>query len=226
MSHMFAVGEFEGPLGALLELVERHKLEVSVISVGQITTEYLQYVRTLAEASADDLSEFIQLGARLLYIKSFALLPQDGSQEQAGELQQLERELTEYRQFQQAAKTLGARTAGTWLHPVPQIDPSTRPFPNLSLTQLTQTFQSLLLKVPAETPEAVIKPHLSLEKVTAQLRDLAATGFNLESRLRQCRDRVEIVVTFLALLELLREGTAQVIQHGQFEPIFVGPAHV
>src|SRR5476649_1798681 len=119
MSHTVAVGEFEGPLGALLELVERNKLEVSAISVGQITTEYLGYVRTLAQATAEDLSEFIQLGARLLYIKSLALLPQDSSLQQESELRQLEHELTEYRQFQSAAKNLASLSGGgTWTHPV------------------------------------------------------------------------------------------------------------
>src|SRR4051812_21815619 len=115
MSHTVAVGEFEGPLGVLLELVERNKLEVSAISVGQITTEYLAYVRTLEAASAEDLSEFLQLGARLLYVKSLALLPQETSDQQATELKQLSLELAEYRRFQSAARLLNdLATGGTW----------------------------------------------------------------------------------------------------------------
>ena len=227
MSHTVAVGEFEGPLGALLELVERNKLEVSAISVGQITTEYLGYIRTLAQATAEDLSEFIQLGARLLYIKSLALLPQDSSLQEESELRQLEHELTEYRQFQSAAKALSSMGGGgTWTHPVTRRDTSDLPFPNLTLEQLATAFSMICARTAPVSPEVVVKQHLSLEIVTEKLRRLVPSGFNLETQIRSCRSRLEIVVTFLAILELIREGTAQVIQNGQFETILVGPANV
>jgi segregation and condensation protein A len=225
MTHTVAVGEFEGPLGVLLELVERNKLEVSAISVGRITSEYLKYVRTL-KVSAEDLSEFLQLGARLLYIKSLALLPRESADEQATELHQLSLELAEYRRFQAAAKTLAGRApARTWTKPAsPRLSPEELPLPDLKLDQLAEAFTRALKLVPPAAPVGVIKQHLSLERATKNLRTLLPNGFELHTVLERCRDRLEIVVTFLAILELVRSGAAQVVQAGQFEPIRVEQA--
>jgi len=137
MSHTVAVGEFKGPLGVLLELIERRQLEVSQVSVGTITSEYLEKVRGLEAVSAEDLSEFLQLGARLLYIKSLSLLPQTDSDEQARELEQLSLELAEYRRFQSAAKLLAARSSSrTWQRPsAPRLMLHELPLPTLGLDQ-------------------------------------------------------------------------------------------
>lgn len=223
MSHTVAVGEFEGPLGVLLELIERNKLEVSGVSVGQITTQYLEQIRGLPQASAEDLSEFLQLGARLLYIKSLALLPQSSAEEQTRELAQLSLELNEYRRYQAAAKLLAARTSErTWQRPAaPRLSPRDLPMPNLALDQLAEAFTRALKFAPVAAPSTVIKPHLSLETVTKNLRSLLPEGFTLHSVIERCHDRLEIVVTFLALLELVRAGSARVSQTSQFEPILV-----
>jgi segregation and condensation protein A len=227
MSHTIAVGEFEGPLGVLLELVERNKLEVSAISVGQITSEYLAYVRSLTRGSAEDLSEFLQLGARLLYIKSLALLPQDSAEQQASELQQLSLELAEYRRFQEAARNLGAlATQATWPRPVvTRLDPGELPLPDIQLTQLAEAFTQALRRTQKPTLTTIQTPHLSLETVTRRLHKLLPGGFNLQTVIDSCNNRLEIVVTFLATLELVRSGAAKLTQASQFEPILVEPLH-
>ena len=226
MSHTVAVGEFEGPLGVLLELVERNQLEVTEISVGRITAAYLDQIRQLHQASTEDLSEFIQLGARLLYIKSLALLPQAPTDEQAGELRKLQLELEEYRHFQQAARTLAARSANhTWSRPVsPQLSTSELPFPQIKLDQLADAFTRALKLAPPAIPTAIIRRHLSLDTVLTKLRTLLPEGFELHTIIEQCHDRLEIVVTFLAILELMRNGDAHVTQKGQFDPIRVEAA--
>ncbi len=228
MSHTVAVGEFEGPLGVLLELVERNKLEVSAISVGQITTEYLAYVRRLQAASAEDLSEFLQLGARLLYVKSLALLPRESAEEQASELQQLSLELADYRRFQSAAITLGSLAkGGTWVRPVvTRLTPAELPLPDIKLDQLAAAFQDALRRTTPIETSTIPTQHLSLETVTKKLRGLLPGGFELQAILDTCQNRLEVVVTFLATLELIRSGAAKVTQGQQFDPIFVEPAHV
>lgn len=223
MSHTVAVGEFKGPLGVLLELIERHQLEVSQVSVGTITSEYLEKVRGLEAVSAEDLSEFLQLGARLLYIKSLSLLPLSDSDEQARELEQLSLELAEYRRFQAAAKLLDARSSSrTWQRPTaPRLKPHELPLPALGLEQLAEAFTRALKFAPVASPGGVMTPHLSIETVTQNLRQLLPAGFELHTIIERCRDRLEIVVTFLALLELVRGGIARVTQAGQFDPILV-----
>ncbi len=226
MSHTVAVGEFEGPLGLLLDLIERKQLEVSQISVGTITSEYLAKVRGLVGVSAEDLSEFLQLGARLLYIKSLSLLPQIDSDEQTRELEQLSLELAEYRQIQAAAKLLAQRSdTQAWQRPAAaRLKPSDLPLPQVGLEQLAEAFTRALKFAPVAAPDAVITTHLSIETVTQNLRRLLPSGFELHKVIERCRDRLEIVVTFLAILELVRDGAARITQSGQFEPILVEAA--
>jgi segregation and condensation protein A len=226
MAQTFAVGEFEGPLALLLDLVQKGKLEVSRVSVGQITSEYLARVREIKAVTAEELSEFLQLGARLLYIKSLALLPPENPDEQVRELEQLSHELDEYRRFQQAAAQLAERAARpTWPRPAaPRLPSHELPLPELSLAQLAEAFTRALKLAPVEPPPRLIAPHLSLETVAARLRKRLPEGFELGQIIDNCRDRLEIVVTFLALLDLIREGVAQVTQAGQFDPIRVEAA--
>ncbi len=227
MSHTVAVGEFEGPLGVLLDLVERHKLPVSEISVGTITGEYLDYVRNLETASVEDLSEFLQLGARLLYIKSLSLLPAAPEQDQALELAQLRSELAEYQRFKAAAALLAARAAEsrTWQRPArPALPATEQTLPPLTLDQLAAAFTRALQLAPETRPVSVIRPHLKLKKVVHDLQRRLDKGFDLHEVIDACRDRLEIIVTFLAVLELVRDGAAVVAQAGQYQPIRVEAA--
>lgn len=227
MSHTVAVGEFEGPLGLLLELIDRGKLEVSDVSVGNITSGFLQKIREMPGISADDMSEFLQLGARLLYIKSLALLPEVDTGEQSRELGQLNLELAEYRRFQAAAKLLSEKLGPrTFERPLAsRLAPAELPMPQISLDQIAEAFTRALKFAPVAPPPTIIKPHLSMENVTQNLKKLLPGGFELHTVIERCRDRLEIVVTFLAILELIRAGAAIVTQGSQFDAIHVEAAH-
>jgi len=228
MAHTVSVGEFEGPLGILLELVERNKLEVTAISVAKITAKYLERVKALKDQSAEQISEFLQLGARLVYIKSLALLPHESTNEQDQELRQLNLELEEYRRYQSAARQLG-RLAATpsWERQVAQqLQPHELPLPNIALSQLTEAFNRTIRSHEPAPPTEIIHRHLNQEKIMLNLRKALATGFDLQTILDTCHDRLEVIVTFLALLELVREGAASVMQTGQFDVIRVQPVHV
>lgn len=226
MTHNVAVGEFEGPLGILLDLVERKKLEVTSISVAEITTGYLERIGQLEERSPEDLSEFLALGARLLYVKSLALLPAAGDQqEQAEELHRLELELDEYRRIKAAARTLAARShLHTWPRTVTErLAPEELPLPQLQLEQLAAAFTRALGRVPTMPQATLARQPVDPSAVMSKLRRRLKTGFKLEELLASCTDRVEIIVTFMCLLELIREGTARADQHNQFKPITVEP---
>jgi len=226
MTHTVAVGEFEGPLGILLDLVERRQFEVTSISVADITTGYLESIRSLKARSAEELSEFLALGARLLYIKSLALLPTTNPAEQTEELRTLNLELDEYKRIRQAARTLGLRAANrSWVRPVaPQLELHELPLPDLELSALTQAFARALRAAPVEAPSGIIHVTISQHMVQTRLRHRLAAGFELAEVLRECANRLEIVVTFLALLELVREGAASVGQADQFGDIEVHQA--
>jgi len=229
MTHTVAVGEFEGPLGILLDLVERGRVEVTAISVAQITENYLSRVKQLGSTSPESLSEFLQLGARLLYIKSLALLPQPASEEQTEELRQLNLELEEYKRLQAAARQLARRESlRSWHRTATDTLPLHElPLPELDLPQLAEAFTRALKRLEPERPVSVIQRHVSLEAVSRRLRDRLGQGaFELQVLLDDCHNRLEAIVTFLALLELIREGTARVTQANQFASINVEPTSV
>jgi segregation and condensation protein A len=229
MTHTIAVGEFEGPLGILLELVERGKFEVTAISVADITAEYLDRIRTVGDRTPEELSEFLQLGARLLYIKSLALLPKGPAPEQAEELQLLNLELEEYQRMQLAARELSRLAAThTWTRPVtPRLALGDLPMPSIELSQLTEAFQKAMQQMEPQLPTQVIKRRVSLDVLMQRLKSKLATGsFDLAELLASATDRLEIVVFFMALLELIRTGTARVVQTDQFAPITVEPSNV
>lgn len=228
MTHTVAVGEFEGPLGILLELVERNKLEVTSISVAHITKEYLERIKDIRERSPENVSEFLQLGARLMYIKSLALLPQESAAEQVEEIRQLNLELDEYRRFQEAARLLASRAKRqTWeRRAVTKLEPHERPLPDVSLVELSEAFTRALKHLEPSRPAGIIRQHVSLESVAKRLRQRLDKGFQLQTIIDDCRDRMEIVVTFLALLELVRHQEARVTQADQFAPIMVEGVHV
>jgi segregation and condensation protein A len=228
MTETIAVGQFEGPLGLLLELIERGKIEVSSISVSKVTAKYLERLKTLDARSPEELSEFLGLGARLVYIKSLALLPQESVEEQGEELRKLNLELTEYRRMQLAARWLAQNThSRTWAHPLTEpLAPRDTPFPSVDMNQISEAFTRALKRTRPAPTFSIIKRHVSLESVTSRLRHNLQNGrFALQELIDGCRDRLEIIVTFLALLELLRDGTARVIQSGQFEPIIIEERH-
>jgi segregation and condensation protein A len=213
-------------LGVLLELVEHRQLEVTSISVADITAGYLERIHRLEAGSPDELGEFLALGARLLYIKSLALLPTATADEQE-ELRTLNLELDDYKQFQAAARELVAREPSrTWPRPASQrLESATlTPPANLELSALTEALARVLQAVPTSTPNTLIRVSVSQQTILARLRHRLQRGFELETALRDCGSRLEVVVTFLALLELIRNGDAQVEQIDQFGSVQVNAA--
>lgn len=226
MTHTVAVQEFEGPLGLLIELVERNQLAVTEISVAAITAQYLERIRQLGDQDPDQLSEFLQLGARLLYIKSLALLPRESAIEQAEELAKLNLELDEYRRYQAAARALAQRgSEGSWARPVvSRLAPADLPLPTVTIAELAEAFGRALRRMEPARPEQTLSRHLTQADMAAALRRrLKAGSFTLESLLADLHNRLEVIVTFLAVLELMRDGELQLAQTGQFSPITVEP---
>jgi segregation and condensation protein A len=222
MAHKVVVEEFEGPLGLLLELVERGQLEVTAIAVAEVTSQYLERTSQMSHLTPDELGEFLQLGSRLVYIKSLALLPRSDGPEQLEELQQLNLELAEYRRYQRAARELAKRSGQrTWHRPaISKLSLAELPLPELDIASLAQVFAEALRRAQPARPTATLKRHLSQAEVVARLTSLLGRGsVLLEEALSEATDRLEIIVLFTAVLELIRTGVIRVVQPAQFEPI-------
>jgi segregation and condensation protein A len=216
------VPNFEGPLGLLLELVENGKLEVTDIAVGTVTRQYLDRVNSLSELGRDDLAQFLELGARLVHIKSLALLPAGPDDElPLAELRQLNQELAEYRLLQQAMERLRSRLnegKRSYIRTSqPKLSGVDLPKPELDLVQLGALFNAALERTKPAPTMILRNHHYDQAEIANRLVDQARDGeIRLDRIIAACRDRLEIIVTFLAVLELVRSDTLSVKQNDAF----------
>jgi len=219
---------FEGPLDLLLYLVEKEQLDITEVALVQVTDQYLAYLRSGDQIDADALAEFIAIGARLIYLKSKALLPKPpapGEEEEdiAGDLV---RRLQEYRRFKEAAGHLRSREEeGTRAYPR-LAPPPDLPLPTgldgVTLQLLAEIVQEVLERQPPEEPEAVIEREpVTLEQKVAELSlTLQRRGrVSFRSFIAASRSRSEVVVAFLAVLELIKALRAQAEQDTLFGDI-------
>jgi segregation and condensation protein A len=205
---------FEGPLDLLLYLIEREQLDITAVSLVQVTDQYLSYLRAGEQIDAYALAEFIAIGAKLIYLKSRALLPRPLPPEEAEEEigDDLVRRLRAYRQFKEAAGWLkGVEARG--LRAYPRMAPVTGvPVPagldGVTVDLLLQIVQEVLNKQPEETVEEVVVKRTEytvedkIEALTELIRKKRRVSFR--SFISECRSRLEVIVSFLAVLELIK----------------------
>lgn len=206
----------------LLQLIDKSELDITEISLADLTTQYLDYLRQLNDIDPDELNRFVQMAAKLVYIKSLALLPQ--AAEDDPELIDLSRQLTEYAKYQEAAKHLSSllmqkQVSYSRQAPPPSVD---LPHPKLSTDELSLAYQQIISRLPKLT--RLSKPSLiSIEQAISQLTQQLDVNqqLELEEIIASSGDRQAALVYFLAILELLKSRTIEVIQEGQFLPIKV-----
>ncbi len=234
---------FEGPLDLLLHMIEAQELDISVVSLMAVTDQYLKTLNELEEIEPGALADFLVVASRLLYIKSYHLLPKprppvEDEEEASGDA--LMRQLMEYRQFKEAAAALRAREeAGLRVYvrvaPLPEVE-RRLDLSNVSLEALRRALQRVLQRMPAEPPLPSVKTYPitvaeQLENVRAYLRNAFASnghgplcGVPFEALLSRSVTRLEVIVTFLAVLELVKLQEVEVMQDATFGEIYLAPA--
>ncbi len=228
---------FEGPLDLLLRLIEREELDITTITLAHVADEYLAHVRAMPAPDPAALSAFLVIAARLLVIKSRALLPRPnpprGPDEPIDEGEELARQLREYQRYKQAAALLrtwdeqGRRAFTRVAAPLPPPPP--RPIAPLDVTlsemiAAVQRRMQLLLPLeeaatPLPAPKIVTVPEMA-ERIHDRLRRQA--WFSFEDLLSLAAQRVEVVVALWAVLELLKRRAIVVEQEQLFGPILIG----
>jgi segregation and condensation protein A len=203
---------FEGPLDLLLFLIEKEELDITAVSLVQVTDQYLSFLRSGEQIDVDALAEFIVIGARLIFLKSRALLPQLEQEETVEELgDDLVQRLREYRRFKEAAGHL-KEIEEQGLRAYPRLaPPPAMPLPTgldgVTLNLLAQIVQEVLQRKPEE-PEPVPVPRqiVTVEQKVADLVSAFQTRRRLSFRkfISACRTRIEVIVSFLAVLELIK----------------------
>jgi len=233
---------FEGPLDLLLTLIERRDLDITAVSLVAVADQYLTAIHQDGAVDADALAEFVAIGAKLLYLKSLALLPRpaaEGGSERLEEDQvgqELVELLREYQRFRSVAEALAQRHAsGLRLYSRQSPPPAVPPGPGLAgvtLERLREVMLEVLARRPVQAPRAVVRREpVTLEAKVAAVRSvLRERGRCLfRALIEASRTKLEVIVAFFAVLELLKLGECDVRQEcpwGEIELVALAPAAV
>ncbi|MCW5853789.1 MAG: segregation/condensation protein A [Anaerolineae bacterium] len=234
-SYRVQLSVFDGPLDLLLHLIEEQALDITVVALGQVTDQFLAYVRTLETPDPRLLADFLDVGAKLVLIKSRSLLPRppapapdEEGEEDVGEA--LARQLREYQQYKRLAAQLQAREAAglhTFTREAPPPDlPLTLGLEGVTLSDLVTAVRRALARLPATPPPGLpVRPHtVTIETKMAELRDRLSRGpLAFHSWLDEAQTRYEVIASFLALLELVKQQAVHARQSGPFADIWLEP---
>ena len=221
---------FEGPLDLLLYLIRRQNLDILDIPIAEITSQYMAYVEAMHQKHLDLAAEYLLMAALLAEIKSRLLLPQRTSvDEEEDPRAELVRRLQEYERFKQAAEGVDELEREERDFSVIKVAPITEkkeiPQPEVSLEKLMHVFNDILqrvdLKVSHQIKRETISIRARMTEVLARLKVGEMVTF--ESLLLTKQGRLGVVVTFMAILELLKSRVIDLKQDDTFGSIYVMP---
>lgn len=218
---------FEGPLELLIELVEKRKLLINDISLASVTDEYLSRVSAMQERSLPNTTQFIQLAATLLLIKSKSLLPVlELTREEEATIEDLEDRLRQYQIYRDAGQYLSSIYGTNTLYS-PRFTPPTEvlfiPDEWCTTSALHEAIRGVLENLPKKEikPKVQVKPTISLEDMMESLKRRIET--HLRARFSDIKAEADehktVIVGFLAILELVKQGNILVKQDGRFDDI-------
>ncbi|TMA89909.1 MAG: segregation/condensation protein A [Deltaproteobacteria bacterium] len=225
---------FEGPLDLLLHLIKKNEVSITDIPIATITEQYLATLELMQNLSLDVAGEFLVMAATLIHIKSRMLLPagDDEGDEDEGidPHEELVRRLLEYQRYKEAAAELEQRdllTRDVFVRsPTPTEEVGPRGFREVSVFELLGALKRIIDRLPKETVHEVALDKITVrEKMTLLLETLRAHGsVFFESLFVEVKSRVEVVVTFLAMLELVKVRAIRIFQEEMAGPILIEAA--
>jgi segregation and condensation protein A len=229
------LANFEGPLDLLLHLIKKSEVSIYDIPIALITAQYLATVELMQELNLDVAGEFLVMAATLIHIKSKMLLPRpetaagvEGEEEDPRDA--LVRRLLEHQKFKAAAELLHEREqlrSAQWQRPDERVahiaGDEYEPELEVDLFSLMSAFQAVIERAK-HRPKVLLPPEqmpveVRIEQLLARLSETEACGF--EDLFADCQDRGGLIVTFLALLEMIRLKLVRVFQAGSFGAIRV-----
>jgi len=220
---------YEGPLDLLLNLIEHAELDITTVSLASVTDQYLAHINSMEQLDADEISAFLVIAAKLIQIKSEALLPRppvrEAGEEDAG--QALVDQLKLYKRFKEIGGWLSAREQAnlrTYLRvaPPPKVEPKLD-LSNITLAKLVAAAEEAFAKEKAKQPlgTVIAAPRVTIREkidmISKMMKEVQRSSFS--TLVKDSTSRLEIVVTFLAMLELIKRYRVQAHQEGLFSDI-------
>ncbi|MBD3311647.1 MAG: hypothetical protein GF349_04105 [Candidatus Magasanikbacteria bacterium] len=219
--------QFDGPYDLLLSLVEERELNISELALSQVTEQFLEYMDTLTGEKAQQLADFLVVATKLLYLKSKMLLPQFSPEDE--EADSLEKQLKLYKQFIEASKKinnlwLDGRLGYFRTEPPRVINEFVKP-KNFSGKNFYISMSKLInrIKPPKKLPSTHIDKAVSMKEKIDHIRDLlnkkgSCSFFDISGR---GKNKTELIIGFLALLELVKQKSIKYNQENLFSDISI-----
>jgi segregation and condensation protein A len=225
-------GQFQGPLGLLLQLIEKEEMDITQVSLAKIADQYIEYVNTTGNINPEQTADFLVVAARLLLIKSRALLPYLYPEEEE-EIEELERQLKMYKEFLEAMKGIEKMIGKKKFMFTREFNRKAimaninlfSPPKNLKASDLKMVFQDLLgrVKPPEKLEEERLEYKVNIEDKIKAIKNILLNKikFNFSKILNSSKSKTEVIVSFLAMLELIKQRDIQVEQSGLFSEIVI-----
>ncbi len=224
---------FEGPLDLLLHLIKREEMDISDIPIARVTEQYLSYLQVMQDLNINLAAEWLVMAATLIYIKSRMLLPPDpvrdsGEDEQADDpRKELVYQLLEHQKFKNAAQMLYTREEvenAVWNSPPRDVQEQGNEVIAVTLFDLLRAFHEVVKRFEAVAGMELEQEEVTLEQKIAELRRLLMVHDSMvfSSFFSQAASKRHLIVTFLALLELVRLNEIRLFQKKAFGEIHIG----
>lgn len=230
MSYEVRIEQYSGPLQKLLELIEGKKLEITTVNLSLVTADFISYTKSLGSADSKTLSDFLIIAARLVLIKSKVLLPSVKlSDEEEGQIKDLEERLKIYQEFKSAAATFKnswttsrssfARTLfqnmPAFFYPSKKLSPQTL---LISISNALRTLESVAPKDERILKRAIVSIEEKMNELILRFAKASTYSFREVS---SGKSKEEIVVLFLAILHLLKHQKIMIEHEGKFDDIII-----
>ncbi len=229
---------FEGPIDALLQLIEKRKMPISDISLAKIADDYIQFVQTLEENSLSDITYFILVASTLTLIKSKSLLPNlELTEEEESDIDALKKRIELFKIYQEAGKSLKKNfSTQRWFYEAkpPKMTPQFQAHESLQRDIFPEILREIFQEIPKKEntkKEAYIKIAVHIEEMMESLKERIThsmkTTFHhfVNTQIKGEREKKKVkvyqVVSFLAMLELVKNGLLQVLQSKNFDEILI-----
>jgi segregation and condensation protein A len=222
--------QFEGPLDLLLELIEKEKLDITRLSIATVADDFLKFIENNTEINLANLSEFLLTASQLILIKSKALLPLfEFTQEEEEEIVDLEERLLEYKRFKDASIKIGELYSSSkrCFSRKEEKDIDFKKFvdPKMSGKDLLNLYKGVIVNIPQEEKmtEKVMEKVVSLEDKMVELKASLEKRMKVAfaDTIKNATGKVDVIVTFLAMLEMIKQRSVAVEQVALFGDILL-----
>ncbi len=220
------VGQFEGPLELLLDLIEKRKMHINDVSLAEVTDGYMQYIGNLANFPTEDVATFITIASTLILIKSISLLPTltitEEESEDIEELQERLRILKDVKEKGEYVRRMFGKEIIFSALDRKNIDCIFSPTPEITVQNFLISIKSIITNLPKKEtlPEATVKKVISLEEAIEGLIERVQKDLKMSfQKITNRAEKANVIISFLAVLELVKRGIILVKQDEHFRDI-------